>query len=124
MTTERRRETPGEAGERAARADARRELCSCGHPFHTGQCSAPDGCWCDDFASRRCELCDALISNHAVKPYCRACGERIHFADESTVMCDHCGVTPAELRHPRDGGAFCLECLRNHGEDESEYERL
>lgn len=25
------------------------EVCRCGHPPHSGQCPAVDGCWCDTF---------------------------------------------------------------------------
>lgn len=36
-------------------------------------------------------------------------------------LCDHCGVNDKEYRRPTDGEdeGYCLECLRNHGADET-----
>ena len=38
-------------------------------------------------------------------------------------MCDHCGEAEAEYRD-RASGVYCLECLRDNGQDEAEFDRL
>ena len=45
-------------------------------------------------------------------------------SDGEEPLCDHCGAALAEYGSETDSGIYCLECLRNNGEDESDYRNL
>ena len=124
-------ETPAEAGERAARADVRRAKEDAERAFVArAEKAIADGKTATEWANEEIARGDrkrAAIAN----------GEEPEFEADSRedaeasrveagevvdeTVCANCG-READLRRKFDREPFCLECVRDHGEDADDYE--